>query len=267
MDKDKDYETQNFLSLKSITKKVIDGNKTINKSLNNELDIGQDLNLSQVIQANKPTKLSSLSENKTENETNQNKENTFKLSKLLQNFNINKIFTTKSSKLAISVVILAIICIMFLNLSTTSKTPQNKKISTTYNALEYVSSKLYVENLEKRLVDVLSKIKGAGKVTVMVTLESGPELKIATSVDERTNTSTGSQGTTNTSVTVIENPILISQNGQSYPLVLMEIVPKIRGVVVVAEGAGNVKTKLELLEAVQSLLNLPQKNIQIYQGI
>ena len=103
-------------------------------------------------------------------------------------------------------------------------------------------------------------------MNVMVTLESGPELKIATQVDERTTSSTNSSGT-NTSVTVVEEPIIITQNGEDKPLVLMEILPVIKGVVVVAEGAKDVATRLNILEAVQALLGISNSNIQILIGV
>lgn len=192
--------------------------------------------------------------------------NLTKFNSLIKNLQVSKVFANKNSKIAVMVVILAIVLIVFLNLSSNSKTNLANSSVTNFNSLEYVSSAKYVNNLESKLVSVLSKVKGAGQVEVMVTLESGPELKIATSVDERTNTSTSSS-TTTTSVTVIENPIIITQNGQSQPLVLMEIMPKIKGVIVVAQGAGNTKVKLELLEAVQALLDVPSSNIQIYAGI
>lgn len=130
----------------------------------------------------------------------------------------------------------------------------------------YTTSLEYCNILESKLEKILSNIKGAGNVCIMVTLTSGPELKIATEKDERTSTTTNSSGTT-TSVTIIEEPVIISTNGEDSPLVLMEILPVIKGVIVVAEGASNISVKLQLLEAVQSLLNIESSNIQIFTGI
>lgn len=134
------------------------------------------------------------------------------------------------------------------------------------SAISYTSSLEYCKVLEQKLCSVLSNVNGAGNVSVMITLESGPELKIATQIDEKTNTNTNSNGTT-TSVTVVEEPIIVTQNGEEQPLVLMEILPVVKGVVVVAEGAKDVKVRLDLLEAVQALLGLANSNIQILAGI
>lgn len=163
-------------------------------------------------------------------------------------------------KLVLPVVILVlIVCIYF---SLFEKVDSKEKVST----ISYTSSLEYCAILEDKLKTVLGSVKGAGNVNVMVTLESGPELKIATQVDERTNTNTNSSGTT-TSVTIVEEPIVVKQNGEEKPLVLMEILPVVKGVVVVAEGAKDISVRLNMLEAVQSLLGLDGKSIQILTGI
>lgn len=189
-----------------------------------------------------------------------------KLNNSLKNLGILKFFSNKNNKVAAMVVVFAILLVLILNLgSFSASTSQNK--NPTPGSAEYVSSRNYIENIQLSLEKVLSNIHGAGKVTVMVTLESGPELKIASSIDERTTTTkTGSDSAT-TNVNIVKNPIIITQNGGSNPLVLMEITPVIKGVIVVAQGANNTKVKLQLLQAVQSLLKVDNDSIQIYAGI
>lgn len=128
---------------------------------------------------------------------------------------------------------------------------------------EYTTSLEYAQILENKLGRTLSAISGAGKVEVMITLESGPELVIATSTDQKTNTTESGSSSTE-SITVVENPVIVTQNGTSKPLVLMEILPKVKGVIVVSQGAGNVRVKLDLLNAVQALLDISASNIQIF---
>ena len=45
-----------------------------------------------------------------------------------------------------------------------------------------------------------------------------------------------------------------------------EVVPKVSSVIVVAEGAKDYKVKIELLKAVEAILNLPTSNIEILVG-
>ncbi len=134
--------------------------------------------------------------------------------------------------------------------------------STSASSVDYTSSKQYVDNLESKLTSLLSSISGAGRTKVMVTIESGPEIKVANTVEEKTTTT--SSGST---VTVVTNPILIEQKGEQVPLVLMEVVPKVKGVIVVSEGASNAKVKMDMYTAIKALLDIPSGNIEIFTGI
>lgn len=170
-----------------------------------------------------------------------------------------KFFKIKQVKVAVIVLIFGVAALIILNSSFgTSLTNKN----TTKNS-SYMTSLEYCEKLENKLMEVLEKISGVGDVKVMVTVESGPEIKIATSTDERTNTTTnGTNSTTNS--TTVKDPIIITSSGSNSPLVLSEIVPQVTGVIVVASGAKDVKVRLNLLEAIKVLLNISSSNIQIY---
>ncbi len=183
------------------------------------------------------------------------------LEKLKDNDLIKKFSNIKGIKIVVPLILLVLVLTIYYSFFNDS----SKKTSS-FSSISYTSSLEYSQLLEDKLKSVLSSIKGAGNVNVMITLESGPELKIATQTDERTNTTTNASGTT-TSITVVEEPIIITQNGEETPLVLMEILPVVKGVVVVAEGAKDVGVKLQLLEAVQALLSLSSGNIQILTGI
>jgi len=98
---------------------------------------------------------------------------------------------------------------------------------------------------------VLSAIDGAGDVKCMITLNGEVERVVAYSNDEKKSSSS------NTS-TVSKEPILITVNGKTEPLVLYEIMPSIKGIVIVASGADNIKVKLSLLKAVQALSSPPR---------
>ena len=104
----------------------------------------------------------------------------------------------------------------------------------------------------------------------MITFNGATELVLATQKDEKTSKSTNSStsGASNSTetTTVSTEPILITENGSTNPIVLMEILPEIKGVIVVAQGADNVKVKLDLLKAVQALLTVDSNQIEIFKG-
>lgn len=172
---------------------------------------------------------------------------------------LKKLKEIKNIEVIIAVVLCAVILLIYFGSFGSTDLNADDQIT------KYTTTTDYASTLELRLENTLTQISGAGKVSVMITLETGPEMVIATSTDQKTNTtSSGDNHTEN--ITVVENPIIVTANGQSTPLILMEILPQVKGVIVVAEGAGNIKVKLDLLNAIQALLNVPNDNIQIFEG-
>lgn len=109
--------------------------------------------------------------------------------------------------------------------------------------------------LEERLEAILSRIDGAGKVSVMITYDSGSTLVTA---EESTRT-TGGNGSSES-----VKPSTVSGGGSQSPIVLTEIMPKIRGVIVVAEGADNIRVRVELQNAVMTVLAAEPSAISVF---
>ena len=137
---------------------------------------------------------------------------------------------------------------------------------TTNGSVSSVS--LYTTELEQKLEKTLSLIEGAGSVDVMITLNGASKLILAYETENKNNSTdnTTSNGTTTKSsnTTTNSSPIIINKNGQSQPLVLREIMPDIKGIVVVCEGANNIRVKLNILQAVQALLGVNSGQIEIF---
>ena len=169
-----------------------------------------------------------------------------KISNFFQNIKGNK----KSETI---VVILLVIVAIFIYTSASSLFKSNE--STTN-----LSTNEYVNQLEQRLSKVLSNVKGAGNVSVMITVEGGSEITIATSTEEKVNSTTGT--TSNQSSTIKEEPIIIGNQ----PVVLIEKYPTIKGVIVVATGANNIQVRLELLKAVQAVLEVDANDVEVFIG-
>ena len=120
----------------------------------------------------------------------------------------------------------------------------------------------FARDMESRLIQTLSQVKGAGNINAIVTVVGSPTQEIAYSIDERTVTQAGPNGTSTTTTTIVKTPIVVGGN----PLVLLEINPRIKGVVIVAQGANDISVRFALLRAVQALVADPSVNIEILAG-
>ncbi len=121
--------------------------------------------------------------------------------------------------------------------------------------------------VEERLEAVLSSIRGAGRVEVMITYETGPEIVTAMNTDTNTNRSESVDNEKESTVeqkTESQKPATVSGNGGTEPIVITEKQPAVRGVIVVAEGADNVAVRMDLQRAVQTVLNVPAASIEVF---
>ncbi len=128
----------------------------------------------------------------------------------------------------------------------------------------------YVRGLENDLSSILSKIQGAGRVSVMITLKGGTEIipaKDESISDKVTNEKDTSGGTRIINEKTTDDKVVFTaaQGGNSKPLIIKEVNPEIKGVIVVAEGAKDSKVKLKISQAVQTVLDIPAYRVTVYE--
>lgn len=116
-----------------------------------------------------------------------------------------------------------------------------------------------VADIEQRLADLLSKVEGAGDVSVMVYADAGSEMIPAYNNEQDTRNDEKRDGKT---METSENRQL-ALSGKDEPVILKVIIPQIKGVVVVAEGADDILIKAQLNDAVCTLLGIPEHRVQI----
>ncbi len=126
------------------------------------------------------------------------------------------------------------------------------------------------EQLESRLEAALSAVDGAGSVQVTVTLKSGVENVYAQNVNKQDQTtqekdqSGGGNSTTNEVNEQDSLVLLQSANGGSdTPVVVKELSPEIAGVLVLAEGANNPGLREKLVQAVETVLDIPSYRVMV----
>ena len=124
----------------------------------------------------------------------------------------------------------------------------------------------FARETEARLVRTLSQIRGAGRVEAMVTVIGSATIEVAYNIDERTVTQSGGNGSATTTTTIVKTPVVINGRDGPQPLILFEIKPKVKGVIIIASGAFDVGVRLQLLRAVQAVIADDSVRIEIFTG-
>ena len=122
-------------------------------------------------------------------------------------------------------------------------------------------------DMEARLASILSQMEGAGKVDVMITYATGPELVPAMDRNEMSTTTTEKDGTSTSQsqqIEVQERPMTIDGPDGSEPMVLYQETPKIQGVIVIAEGASDIEVYMNLERAVMTILNIRADQVEVF---
>ncbi|HPU41675.1 MAG TPA: stage III sporulation protein AG [Acetivibrio clariflavus] len=125
-------------------------------------------------------------------------------------------------------------------------------------------------DLEKSIEEILSQINGVGKVDVLVTYSSGRQIVPYSDVkksDEITEEKDSTGGTRKIDHSSYESQIAYEDSGSGVkkPIILKELLPEVKGVVVVAEGANDPLVKESLVNAVKVLLDIPVHKIQVFE--
>lgn len=159
-----------------------------------------------------------------------------------------KFKSIKNFEIIVALIIIAVTLLIYFNVN-------DKKVE---NVKEDSTTSL-TDDLEERLANILKEIDGVGEVSVMITFDSTVEQVTASNNNAQSTTTQNGVNSTTTS-TQTASPIISNQN----VIVLQEKMPEILGVIVVAEGAKDMKVKLNILSAVSTALDINQNSIQIY---
>lgn len=154
----------------------------------------------------------------------------------------------KIKKYALIAVVAAAILLIYFSTLYDKTSAEDENTPQTENAQE----------LEKRMEDALKRVEGAGEVSVVINYESTSELVPATKTDLSEQQSS-SDGKSQNSESKSEDIAQVSGNA----VILKEKQPKVRGVMVVAKGAKDIRVKNDILFAVMTLLDVTADKVEI----
>ena len=123
------------------------------------------------------------------------------------------------------------------------------------------STAVYAAALESRLEEMVSSVAGAGACRVMVTLENGVEYVYAN--EEKSNSDHTQSDGGNVSVRDDSQKTVVTVDAEKGKegLLVTEIQPTVRGVVVACEGASSEYVAELVKEAVKTALNITDKRV------
>ena len=170
------------------------------------------------------------------------------LLEILKNFKIGK----KN----IVLISIAVLIMLLLLLSEFFVDKKNENVSK--ENVEVYSSQ-YIEKTEKDLEALLENISGAGDVKVMITLENCYENVFAKGYSEKTDNKTDSQKSES------EEEYIIIKNGSNNEecLVVKVYEPTVKGVAVIAQGAGNAQVKNAITQTVCALFDISTAKVSV----
>lgn len=168
----------------------------------------------------------------------------------------------KNKDLIIAVCLGVLILILFLtsgifDKKETIKIEKQEEMQNSFN----MSATEYSQSLETRLAKVLKSMKGIENISVMVTVETSPQITVLK--DEEEIVKNGNDGSSN----IIKNAVIVKNGNVSLPIVMFETVPNVSGVLIICKGVKDVNNKLNIIRAVQVLFNLDATKIEVLEGV
>lgn len=120
------------------------------------------------------------------------------------------------------------------------------------------SEKVYVSysnEMEEKLADIISKVEGAGKTKVFLTIEESEEYVYAQDIssDRKDNTQSNED----------REYVIVDGNDGKSGLLIKTVNPKIRGVAIVCEGGDNPTVQQRIYSCVSASLGISTARISI----
>lgn len=153
---------------------------------------------------------------------------------------------------------------------------EEKEVIYNHQKALYETDTEYLNDMEQKLVHILSQMEGVGEVDVMISLKESSERVIEKDVEETRETDQDDQRNTKSS-SKKESTIFYGNQGalswgsdsesDAEPYIRKEKVPVVEGVVIVAEGGDSPVVIKNITESVQALFGIETHKIRIVKKI
>ena len=131
---------------------------------------------------------------------------------------------------------------------------------------EQYTAEQYKQDLEQSVGQIVSRITGDRKPTVVITLESGIRYSYADEAQTDTESSSGTQNAESRESKKQSYITVKNSDGGESALLVTEIMPEIRGVAIVCDGVDSEIAIERVKNAVTAALNITSKRVYISGG-
>lgn len=183
---------------------------------------------------------------------------------------LKKIFENKEKRVEnlISLLIILVITLIVINKILDTDTKENpgiqdeQGVELAQNEIENIST-----DLEKRLENILSKISGVGKVSVLLTYKETQALIPIYNINSSKSTieEKDSSGITKKTENESIQKDVIKTNTDSNVITEKNIMPVIEGAIVTASGADDINIKSNIISAVEAVTGIATHKIQVFK--
>ena len=176
--------------------------------------------------------------------------------------------TKKRNENLIAFLIILVITLVIINKilsgdeSESENVAENNAELVTQSSTEVEEISGYYESLKTELEEILSKISGVGKVEVMITYSESSSISPLYNESTSSSVSTSSDGTT-TETTSESKEIFTDSSDEA--VIEKYIMPTIEGAIIIAEGAGDLTVKANIVSAVEAATGLLSHKIQVFK--
>lgn len=110
-------------------------------------------------------------------------------------------------------------------------------------------------NINKELEKILSEVDGAGRVKVLINYNQSGEKILAYDMESNINEKESGKENNSKSEVVYD--------GNKMPVILKEYMPKVEGVIIVAQGGNTENVKKQLIAGTVALLGIDEHKIEV----
>jgi stage III sporulation protein AG len=173
-----------------------------------------------------------------------------------------KFLTPKGIKILLIIGVIGIALIFLSDFMSSG----NKQAVVASSSSSEQSLQSYTATLETKMKAIISNIDGVGKADVMITFESGTQYIYEQTAKETNNTTDQTQGDGGKQTTANNNnettPVIITaDSGGQQPLIKTELLPDVKGVVIVCDGGDDATVQENVSKAVSIALGLSSNHI------